>query len=204
MVYTSTSCPQKVFTGLCWQSANHGLQAAGQTTPGGGGEIACAFPITLLSSRQILPLVKSDLQAFRPWESFPAPLYSTLLISPNFLGKAENTEGKGTPKLKVSLRDPWITSHYSLSKNRCFQELWWGMLNLWEPAPLPTSFHPPTARGSGWPLRAGRLWKTLPRSLLGEHLIGLETWLWVSMPPCLSIFQGEHRGCFLDYYCFED
>lgn len=92
-----------------------------------------------------------------PWKIFPAHLYSILLISPNFLGKAENPEGKGTPKLKVSLRHPWITSHYPLSKNRCFQELWWGTLNIWEPAPLPISFHLPTARGSGWPLRAGRL-----------------------------------------------
>lgn len=63
MVYSYTSYPQKVFTGLRWQSSNHGLQAAGQTTSGGGSEIACAFPITVLSSRQILPLVKSDLQA---------------------------------------------------------------------------------------------------------------------------------------------
>lgn len=49
--------------------------------------------------------------AVSPWESFLAPLYSTLLISPNFLGKAENPEDKGTPKLKVSLRDPCITLH---------------------------------------------------------------------------------------------
>ena len=43
-------------------------------------------------------------------------------------------------------------------------------------------------------------------ALEGEHLIGLEVRLWVSRPPCLSIFKRNMflRGCLLDYKCLED
>lgn len=58
-----------------------------------------------------------------PLENLLPPSYSTLLIFPNFLGKAESPEGRGTPKLKVSLVGPMNHCTVPLiKKNRFF----WG------------------------------------------------------------------------------
>lgn len=53
-----------------------------------------------------------------------ASSHSTLLISPNFLGKPENPEGKATPKLKVSPVGPWATLHYLYPQEQMLPVAW--------------------------------------------------------------------------------
>lgn len=173
MVCLSASCPQEVFPASCWQNAGRALQRV---------------------AGQIAPGVT-------------APSYSTLLMSPHFLGKAENSEGKGTPKLKVSPvripESPHATSSQQEQVLSVAQGVLVGTLDLWEPVPLPTPFHPPTAgtrAASQSPAWKAALALTVagstPRGLReSTHRSG--NMAVVSRPPCLSMFKGDTfwRGC---------